>query len=49
MTRATLERQQVWLYLAAITAGLAPGRAQPALAPWFEVLLWPALAMLTER
>lgn len=46
MTRLTLERQQVWIYLVAIAAGLALGSAQPALAPAFEALLWPALALL---
>ncbi|MFN7177396.1 MAG: arsenic resistance protein [Thermaurantiacus sp.] len=46
MTRATLERHQLWLYLAAILAGFALGVAAPAAAPAFEALLWPALALL---
>lgn len=46
MKRETLERQQVWVYLAAIVTGLALGAAVPALAPVMEVLLWPSLAFL---
>lgn len=46
MTRLTLERQQVWIYLAAILAGLLLGGRFPALAPLFESLLWPVLAAL---
>ncbi|VFR34821.1 Arsenical-resistance protein ACR3 [plant metagenome] len=46
MNRDTLERQQVWVYLAAILLGLALGAAAPALAPTWERLLWPALALL---
>lgn len=46
MNRLTLERRQVWIYLAAITAGLALGSAVPALRPTFEALLWPVLAAL---
>lgn len=46
MRRETLERHQVWLYLAAILAGLAVGRAAPAAAPALEALLWPGLAAL---
>jgi arsenite transporter len=45
-TRLTLERRQVWIYLAAILAGLALGRVQPAMALAFEVLLWPVLGLL---
>lgn len=46
MTRAALERHQVWIYLAAILAGLAAGGLVPAVAPAFEALLWPALGVL---
>lgn len=46
MKRETLERQQVWVYLAAIILGLALGSVAPALAPTLELLLWPALAIL---
>jgi ACR3 family arsenite efflux pump ArsB len=46
MNRLTLERRQVWIYLAAIAAGLVLGSARPALGPAFESLLWPVLAAL---
>lgn len=46
MTRATLERHQLWAYLAAILLGLALGLGAPAAAPAFEALLWPVLALL---
>ncbi len=46
MDRLTLERHQVWIYLAAIAGGLVLGNAQPSLAPRFEALLWPILAAL---
>ncbi|MDW8313900.1 MAG: arsenic resistance protein [Rhodovarius sp.] len=46
ITRAGLERHQLWLYLGAIAAGLIAGRADPALAPLAEALLWPVLALL---
>lgn len=46
MKRATLERQQVWVYLAAIIAGLLLGTAAPAAGPSLEFLLWPSLAAL---
>jgi ACR3 family arsenite transporter len=46
LDRLTLERGQVWIYLAAIAAGLVAGSAQPALAGTFDALLWPALALL---
>jgi ACR3 family arsenite efflux pump ArsB len=46
MTRDTLERNQVWVYLAAILVGLALGAAMPALDPAMEALLWPCLAAL---
>jgi ACR3 family arsenite efflux pump ArsB len=44
--RATLERHQVWAYLAAIGCGLALGTAAPGLAPAFETALWPVLGLL---
>lgn len=46
ITRLTLERRQVWIYLAAIIAGLMLGSVRPALAPVFDVLLWPLLGAL---
>lgn len=46
MTRETLERHQVWLYLAAIAAGLAAGASAPGVAGPMEAALWPALAAL---
>lgn len=46
MDRMTLERQQVWIYLFAILAGLALGSVSPTLGPRFEALLWPVLALL---
>lgn len=46
MSRETLERHQVWLYLAAILAGLGVGALVPGAAAPFEALLWPALGLL---
>lgn len=46
MTRKEIERHQVWLYLAAILLGLVAGSFWPALAPTFEMLVWPSLAVL---
>lgn len=46
MTRQQLERHQVWVYLAAIVAGLTVGTAAPAFAPFLETALWPALGLL---
>ena len=46
MKRATLERHQVWVYLAAILSGLGAGSAAPQAAPTLELLLWPTLAIL---
>ncbi|WP_236571440.1 bile acid:sodium symporter [Rhodovarius lipocyclicus] len=45
-SRAALERNQVWFYLAAAAAGLGAGAGAPALAGPVEALLWPALALL---
>ncbi len=41
-----MERHQLWLYLAAIAAGLAIGTALPGLSAAFETLLWPVLGLL---
>lgn len=46
MTRQQLERHQVWIYLAAIVAGLGLGIAGPGMAPLFEAILWPVLGLL---
>ncbi|AHB48692.1 bile acid:sodium symporter [Hyphomicrobium nitrativorans NL23] len=46
MTRETLERRQVWVYVAAIAAGLCVGLGAPHAGPIFEALLWPCLAFL---
>lgn len=46
MERLSLERRQVWIYLAAIVGGLILGSAFPGVAPGFEALLWPVLAAL---
>lgn len=46
MDRLSLERRQVWIYLAAILGGLALGSLWPALVQGFEILLWPVLAAL---
>lgn len=46
MTRHRLERHQVWLYLAAIVAGLMLGAAAPGASGAFETALWPALGLL---
>lgn len=44
--RLRLDRRQVWIYLAAIGAGLATGSAIPALGPIIEAWPWPAPAVL---
>lgn len=46
MNRESLERHQVWVYLVAILCGLGLGAVAPVVAQPFEVLLWPALAIL---
>ncbi len=46
MDRLTLERRQVWIYLAAIICGLLLGSAVPGITPYFEVFLWPVLVLL---
>lgn len=44
--RLTLERKQVWFYLAGIVAGLALGIQAPGVGPLFDALLWPVLGIL---
>lgn len=46
MTRLDLERQQVWIYLAAILAGLGLGLVLPGAAAHLEAALWPLLGIL---
>lgn len=46
MTSPAIEHHQVWIYVVAILAGLGVGSAAPALAPSFEMVLWPALGFL---
>ncbi len=46
ISRLTLERRQVWIYLAAILAGLVLGALDPQVGPVFEALLWPVLGAL---
>jgi len=46
MTRQQLERHQVWIYLSAVLAGLALGRAAPGASDAFEPILWPLLGLL---
>lgn len=46
MQRITLERHQVWIYLAAISCGLLLGHLLPAFNHLAEPLLWPALILL---
>ncbi|MFN4113079.1 MAG: arsenic resistance protein [Sphingomonadaceae bacterium] len=46
MKRQQLEQHQVWIYLAAILAGLALGSTAPSLSDPFEAVLWPVLGLL---
>jgi arsenite transporter len=46
MDRIGLERNQFWIYLAAILVGLAFGALAPDLGPSLEALLWPVLGLL---
>jgi ACR3 family arsenite efflux pump ArsB len=46
MNRETLERHQVWIYLAAILFGLVVGTLSADIAGAFETLLWPTLGFL---
>ncbi|WP_292917534.1 hypothetical protein [Nitrosomonas sp.] len=43
MERLTLERRQVWIYLAAMIGGLMLGAARSGIGPYLEMLLWPVL------
>jgi len=44
--RLTLERNQVWLYLGGILAGLTLGNLAPGMGSTLEYMLWPALVAL---
>ncbi|HGJ9120733.1 arsenic resistance protein [Pseudomonas aeruginosa] len=46
MERLTLERNQVWLYLGGILAGLTLGNLAPGMGSTLEYMLWPALVAL---
>lgn len=46
MTRLDVERRQVWIYLAAILAGLGLGLLLPGAAAHLEAALWPLLGIL---
>jgi arsenite transporter len=46
MDRIVLERNQVWIYLLAILAGLGLGSLATGLGPLLETLLWPVLGLL---
>ena len=46
MSRDTLERQQVWFYLAAVVLGLLAGTLWPEAGHAAEALVWPVLALL---
>ena len=44
--RDWMERQQSWIYLIFILAGLAVGLSQPDTTSWLEAILWPLLGGL---
>lgn len=46
MTKTTLEKYQVLLYLCAIVAGLSFGFSFPGMSGGFQALLWPILGLL---
>lgn len=46
MTRETLERQQVWIYLGAVGLGLILGTLVPGSGDAFELLVWPVIMLL---
>ena len=46
MSRDTLERRQVWFYLAAVALGLLLGTVAPQAGHTAEALVWPVLALL---
>lgn len=45
-SRATLERRQVWVYLAAVALGLTVGTLLPPVGHAADSLVWPVLALL---
>jgi hypothetical protein len=45
MDRPTLERRQVWIYLASIAGAFMVGSIAPGIEPHFEALLWPVPAV----
>ncbi|MBN8188788.1 MULTISPECIES: hypothetical protein [Salipiger] len=46
MTPLDVERRRVWIYLAAILAGLGLGLSLPGAAAHLEAALWPLLGIL---
>lgn len=46
MNRLALEKNQIWLYLAGIFAGLLFGKLATAISDYLELMLWPTLALL---
>jgi arsenite transporter len=46
--RLTLERRQVWIYLAAIVAGLVLGTAVPEVEASAEVMIWSTLVLVVR-
>ncbi|MEX0951715.1 MAG: arsenic resistance protein [Gammaproteobacteria bacterium] len=46
MSRLALEKNQIWLYLAGIIAGLLFGKPATAISGYLELMLWPTLALL---
>lgn len=46
LSREQLERNQIWVYAAALLAGAVLGLARPALGPLFERLIYPVLGVL---
>lgn len=46
MSRATLERHQVWFYLAAVILGLGVGALWPAAGDALGAMVWPLIAVL---
>ncbi|MDG4792569.1 hypothetical protein [Micromonospora sp. WMMD1082] len=46
MTRATLERRQVWCYLGAVLGGLIVGTLAPGAGHAFEAMVWPVIGLL---
>lgn len=46
VTRGSLERHQVWVYLAAVTLGAGVGLTWPEESQWLDALVWPTLGLL---